>query len=256
VRDRFVNLAPAIVVLIAGCNGTSPVQPAIDSTPVEYRADKESAIGVVYRPAGAVPLPGLIVVHGDTGVTEWTKNQARRLAELGYVVLAVDLYRGQVVPDVVDAHIMDRALPEERMLGDLKSAVNYLTGRPDVVADAIGIIGWDSGGGYALDAALHDPRLRTVVICYGRVATEAKTLEPLQGSVLGIFAGKDEGIPPETIEQFRRAMQQAGKRLAGIHIYPDCPNGFMNPASGMSRPEAVRDAWEKIEHHLAVELKR
>jgi carboxymethylenebutenolidase len=161
-----------------------------------------------------------------------------------------------------DADLADlfRGLPEDRAQADLKAAVDYLTGRGDVRADAVGIIGWDVGGGFALDAARHDPRLKAVVVCYGRLTTDPALLEPLHASVLGIFAGKDEGIPPETREQFRAAMEKAGKRLAGLHVYPDRRHGFMDPSSA-ARPDAAdalatADAWKKIEAYLAAELPR
>jgi carboxymethylenebutenolidase len=216
--------------------------------------------GLLYRPAGQGPFPALVVIHEDHGLTDWVKEQAKRLCDKGYVVLAVDLYRGQVVTDVLDAHIMDRGLPEDRVLADLKAAVDYLAGRKDVRASALGVIGWGMGGGYALDAAVRDPRLRAAVVCYGRLTTDPALLASLRASVLGIFAGKDEGISPETIDQFRAAMQKAGKRVADTRIYPACGHGFMNPSSpytsGAPPAEAIADAWNKLEAYLDAELNR
>ena len=144
------------------------------------------------------------------------------------------------------------------MEADLKAAVNYLASRVDVRKEALGIIGWGLGGGYALDAARQNPRLRAVVVCYGRLTTDARLLGPMKASVLGIFAGKDEGISAETIKQFRTAMRKAGKRLSGIHVYPEQRHGFMDPSdpanSKGTPPEAARDAWDRIETFFAREL--
>jgi carboxymethylenebutenolidase len=241
---------------------------------VTYRAGKDTLRGVLFRPRSrsegkgkGAAHPAVIIVHGDFGLTGWVKSQARRLAARGYVTLAVDLYRGDAPPaDVMDAHILDRALPEDRVRADLKAAVDYLTGRPDVRAGAVGIIGWDSGGGNALDAAIADSRLRAAVVCYGRLVTDARVLAPLRASVLGIFAARDEGISAATIEQFRAAMRKAGKRLGGLEVYADCGHGFMNPSDGTAgaSPEgtkaaksakAANDAWEKIDAFFAAELK-
>jgi carboxymethylenebutenolidase len=243
----------AAAFLACGCGGPATPNAGPISSTVEYSSGKDTVRGHLARPSGAGPLPGIIVVHDDFGLTAWAKQQAGRLAEKGYAALAVDLYRGQVVSDLMDAHIMDRGLPEERVLADLKAAVDYLTGRPDVRPDAVGAIGWDSGGGYALDAAIKDKRLRTAVICYGRLTTDPALLGSMEASVLGIFAGQDEGISAETIEQFRLAMQKAGKRLAGVHIYPPCRHGFMNQDLDA---EMTADAWRKIDSHLDAELKR
>src|SRR5262245_412695 len=234
--------------------------PAASESVVSYKAGKDAVKAVLYRPAGKGPFPAVVVVHGDFGPTKWVKGQAKRLAGQGYVTLAVDLYRGELPKDVVEAHILERGLPEDRVQADLKAAVDLLAGRPEVRKDALGILGWDMGGGHALDAAARDGRLRAVVVCYGRVPTEPKSLAGLRGSVLGVFAGKDEGIPPKTLEQFRAAMHRAGKRLAGLHVYPDCDNGFLDPTSpylsGPPPAAAVADAWGRIEKYLAAELRR
>src|SRR5205085_12460238 len=115
--------------------------------------------------------------------------------------------------------------------------------------------GWDMGGGHALEAAARDRRLRALVICYGRLVTDPARLAGLQAPVLGIFAGKDEGIPPETVKRFRAALEKAGKRVAGLHTYPACENGFLDPASPYltAKPPAaaVADAWRRIEAFLA-----
>lgn len=249
--------------LLAGCSGSSGSGPKPSSDPagepVSYQAGKDTLHGILHRPDGQGPFPAVVVVHGDFGLTEWVKGQARRLAQRGYVTLAVDLYRGDTPPaDVMDAHILDRALPEDRVRADLRAAVDYLAGRPDVRAGAIGIIGWGSGGGNALDAAIADSRLRAVVVCYGRLVTDAKLLTPLRASVLGIFAGKDEGISPATIEQFGAAMRKAGKRVAGLEVYAGCDHGFLDPPGGAASDpavaKAVARAREKIDAYLAAEL--
>jgi carboxymethylenebutenolidase len=242
--------------LICGCNAPNTTA---GGQVVHYPAGKDTVRGLLYMPRGSGPFPAIVVVHEDFGLNDWMKEQAARLSAKGYAILAVDLYRGEVVGNVLDAHIMDRGLPEERALADLKAAVDYLGSRPDVRADHLGIIGWDSGGGYALDAAIKDKRLKTAVLCYGRLTTDATLLEPLNASVLGIFAGKDEGISADTIEQFRNAMETAGKRVAGLHVYAGCRHGFMN-AAALTKPtavetEALADAWQKIDSHFAAELK-
>jgi carboxymethylenebutenolidase len=215
--------------------------------------------GVLFRPSGIGPFPAVVVIHEDCGLTDWVKDQARRVSERGYVTLAVDLYRGQVVNDVMDAHILERGLAEDRVTADLRAAVDYLASRPDVRPDSLGVLGWDMGGGYALNAAVRDPRLRAAVVCYGRLTTDPERLAPLRASVLGVFAGKDEGITPETLAQFRAAMAKAGKRLAGLHVYPDCRHGFMNPAGlhgdGPAPEASIADAWAKIDAYLTAELK-
>src|SRR5262249_52790521 len=116
------------------------------------------------------------------------------------------------------------------------------------------------GGGKALDAAIADPRLRAVVTCYGRLTTDAALLRPMQASVLALMAGKDEGSSPQTHRAFRGAMAEAGKELAGLHVFEGSDHGFMNP-SPQSKPAKddganAEEAWRLIEEYLAAELGR
>ena len=257
-------LACCCLLGLTGCAPltTKPLSVAKAATVAEsitYPAGAESGRGLLYRPAGPGPFPAVIVVHDDYGLTDWVKRQAERLVDRGYLVLAVDLYHDQAVGDVIDAHIMSRGLPQDQVMAELKAAANYLMRHPNQRGGDLGILGWGMGGGYALDAALQDARLRAVVTCYGRLTTDANVLAPLQAPVMGIFAGRDEGISPETIEQFRTAMRRAGKQLADIHVYPECGHGFMNPEDpGRPSENATRataDAWSKIETFLAAELR-
>jgi len=239
---------------------TAPPESRSGVQTVSYPSGKDTVRGVLHRPRGKGPFPAVILVHGDFGLTDWVKKQGSRLANQGYVTLAVDLYRGQPASDLMDAHIMSRGLPEEQVAADLKAAARCLAGREDVRPDAVGIIGWGMGGGYALDAGLKNPRLRAVVVCYGRLTTDAALLKPLSARVLGIFAGKDEGISAATIKHFQSAMNKAGKKIFGIHVYEACGHGFMDPsdpaASGAVSAKAAADAWNKIEQFLAAVLAR
>jgi carboxymethylenebutenolidase len=248
----------ALALLVAGA--PQDKSPAVKAETITYGAGKDTARAVRFRPAGKGPFPAVIVVHGDFGPTKWVKRQAERLAGQGYVALAVDLYRGELPRDVEEAHILERGLEEARVLANLRAAVDHLAALPEVRRDRIGILGWDMGGGHALEAAARDRRLCAVVTCFGRLITDPARLAGLQAPVLGIFAGKDEGITPDTLKRFGAAMAKAGKRVAGLHVYPECESGFLDPANPyLSAPPPARDvadAWRKIDAFLAAELKR
>src|SRR5262249_43970853 len=112
------------LVVLAGCSSSNTGQ-APDTSgggPVEYLCGNEKLKGVLYTPPAAGHSPGLILIHGDFGPTDFEKAQARRLARNGYVVLVVDLYRGKAVTNQDMAHEMDRGLSEDRVLGDLRAA--------------------------------------------------------------------------------------------------------------------------------------
>src|SRR5215510_9817567 len=91
------------LLLPAAAGQTKPAPPAPAGVTIEavsYRAGKDTVKAVRCRPAGKGPFPAVLLIHGDFGPTKWVEQQARRLAEKGYVALAVDLYRGELPRDI------------------------------------------------------------------------------------------------------------------------------------------------------------
>jgi carboxymethylenebutenolidase len=132
--------ALALAVLLATASAF-----AADGKPVSYKSGDESVQGVLYTPAGKGPFPALVVVHEWWGLNDWVKDQASKLADQGYVSLAVDLYRGKVATTPDEAHEIMRGVPEDRAKRDLHAAVEFLKSQPHVRKDRIGSIGWCMG---------------------------------------------------------------------------------------------------------------
>src|SRR5947207_15046700 len=84
------------------------------------------------------------------------------------------------------------------------------------------------GGGYSLDVALQEPTLAADVINYGHLAVDAESLKKINASILGIFGGKDRGIPVEDVKKFEQRLKQMGKKVE-IVIYPNAGHAFENP---------------------------
>ena len=162
---------------------------AADGKSVSYKSGDETVQGVLYTPAGKGPFPALVVIHEWWGLNDWVKDQASKLADQGYVTLAVDLYRGKVAKTPDEAHEIMRGVPEDRAKRDLHAAVEFLKSQSNVKKDRIGSIGWCMGGGYALDVALQEPDLAATVINYGHLATDPEALKKINAPILGLFGG-------------------------------------------------------------------
>ena len=229
---------------------------AVDGKAVSYKSGDDTVSGVLYTPAGKGPFPALIVIHEWWGLNDWVKQQAGKLAEQGYVALAVDLYRGKVADNPDLAHELMRGLAEDRATRDLRAAYDFLASQTNVKKDRIGSIGWCMGGGYAMDTALAEPQLAATVINYGHVATEASELKKINAPILGIFGGQDRGITPDDVKKFQQAMEQLGKKIE-VKIYPDAGHAFENPNNKQGyRPEDAADAWQRTVDFLAATLKK
>jgi carboxymethylenebutenolidase len=223
---------------------------------VSYKSGDETVTGMLYTPSGSGPFPGIVVIHEWWGLNDWVKEQASKLADQGYVALAIDLYRGKVADNPNTAHELMRGVPEDRAARDLHAAVEYLKSQSNVKKDRIGSIGWCMGGGYSLNVALAEPTLAATVINYGHLATDPGALQKIHAAILGNFGGKDQGIPPEDVKKFEDALKKDGKQV-DIKIYPDAGHAFENPNNkGGYRPDDAADAWQRTVKFLNETLKK
>ena len=201
---------------------------AADGKPVSYKSGTETVSAILYTPPGKGPFPALVVIHEWWGLNDWVKEEASKLADQGYVALAIDLYRGKVATTPEEAHEIMRGVPEDRASRDLLAATTYLGSQSNVDPKRIGSIGWCMGGGYSLNLAVNDPKLKVAVINYGHLASYDATLKQINAAILGIFGGQDKGIPPADVQKFESQMKALGKTV-DIHIFPDAGHAFENP---------------------------
>jgi len=229
---------------------------AADGKSVSYKSGDESVQAVLYTPAGKGPFPAIIVIHEWWGLTDWVKDQGAKLADEGYVALAVDLYRGKVATTRDAAHELMSGAPEDRVKRDLHAAFEFLQSQSNVKKDRIGAIGWCMGGGYSLGVALQEPTLAADVINYGHLATDPEALKKINAPILGLFGALDQGIPPHDVKKFGETLEEMGKKV-DIKIYDDAGHGFENPNNKDAYHAAdAADAWKRTVSFLAGTLKK
>ncbi len=208
-------------------------------------ADVEGTLarGYLAAPADASePLPAVIMIHEWWGLNDNIRAMADRLAAEGYLVLAVDLYGGRIAETAPEARgLMQELLGNQpRAEENLRQAYTFLeeTGAP-----AIAAIGWCLGGHWSLRTALLFPeRLDAAVMYYGQVVLDEQVLAPLEVPLLGIFAAEDKGIPVDSVESFRAALDRLDKEFT-IEIFPGVGHAFANPSGSNYAPEAAAAAW-------------
>lgn len=235
---------------------TAPAQ-RIDSRPAIYMTvNGQPVTGWLSWPAGQsmVGMPALIVIHEWWGLNDNVRQAAERLAGEGYMTLAVDLYRGESAENPKEAMRLMNQLNDQGAAGreNLVAAYDYLANV--MQADRIGVIGWCLGGRWSLQAALELPtQLAAAVIYYGGVTDDKKQLATLEMPILGLFAGDDPVVPPDTVTAFRAALLELGKD-ADIHIYPEAKHAFANPSGQAYDAIAAEDAWGRTTRFLAEHL--
>ncbi len=210
---------------------------------VKFHSGTESILGFLALPEGHGRHGAVIALHEWWGLTDWVKRQATNLAASGYVVIALDLYRGKVTDDPSVARNLKRTLPDDRAKRDMSAAFDYLATRPDVDSKRIGSIGWSMGGSFAIQFAAHQPHLAACVVNYGALPVNLVDVNRINARVLVNCGAQDRGIPPSRVRAFMMLMKAAGK-AADVKIYTGAGHAFQNPgnASGY-RPNAAADAW-------------
>lgn len=185
--------------------------------------------------------PCVILVHDRWGLTDDIKATAETLAGQGFMVLAPDLYNGEVAAEPTEALFKARNLTSQTVGQVLKTWRSRLI-QSEGASEKVGICGWGFGGGWALTASLATP-FDATVLYYGDVERTVKQLRNLNGPVLGHFGTRDLHVNKFNVSKYAENMTKAG-RIAQVYWY-DASNNFAMP-SGTHFDEEDRDlAWTR-----------
>ena len=202
-------------------------------------------------------LPAVIMIHENKGLNDNIKKMANLLARNGYVVLAVDLFKGEVTTDRNRSSELSQYVRDNQDIAtaNLKSAVKYLSSLPNVNPEKIVSLGWCFGGGESLQLALNsqDHPLAATIIYYGRLLTDNASLANINWPVLGIFGDQDKSISVDSVKAFEMALNSNGIPNE-IYIYKGVGHAFANPSGENYAPKETQDAWQKtlafLEKHV------
>jgi carboxymethylenebutenolidase len=194
-------------------------------------------------------LPAVIMIHENKGLNDHIKNMANLLAQQGYVVLAADMFKGEVVTEQNDSRRLTQAVRSnpENAINNLQAAVEYAGSLPNVDPSRIASMGWCFGGGQSLQLALNsqDHPLAATIIYYGSaLVTDNSNLSKIKWPVLGVFGDQDTGIPVEKVNEFKATLDEV-EVPNEIYIYKGVGHAFANPSGDNYAPTETQDAWEK-----------
>lgn len=240
--------AATVTTSEAGLTAGEVKIPTADAEIPAYRA----------MPAKGGPFPVVLVVQEIFGVHEHIRDICRRFAKLGYLAIAPELYARQ--GDVSKLKTIDEIrgivsqVPDAQVMSDLDAAVEFAkeTGKGDITR--LGITGFCWGGRIVWLYAAHSKQLKAGVAWYGRLVGDKSQLTPqhpldvaahLQAPVLGLYAGKDQGIPLDTVQQMREALK-AAKAAGEIVVYPDAQHGFHADYRPSYNEKDAKDGWTRL----------
>ena len=211
------------------------------------------------HPASGTNFPVILVIQEIFGVHEHLQDVVRRLAKLGYLAIAPELFarQGEVskLSNIDEIRAIVAKVPDAQVLSDLDATLDWAVKSSKGNVDRVGITGFCWGGRITWLYAAHNPKVKAGVAWYGRLVGTSTTLTPkhpvdiaptLSVPVLGLYGGKDTGIPLESVEKVRRLLQ-AGCSRSEIVVYPEAPHAFFADYRPSYRETEAKDAWERLQ---------
>jgi carboxymethylenebutenolidase len=208
----------------------------------------------VWEPAGGSG-PGLLLLQEIFGVSHYIKQRATDLADLGYFVIAPEIYwrlddtsLDESAPDVLDkALAIVGRLDWSLAVSDSVAALEYLRGRDE----GVGIVGFCFGGGLGFNVAAESTP-DVLVSYYGSALPQLLPLAPEVDAVsLHHFGDADAYLEPEVIEQIIAAVDGPDNE---IYRYADAGHAFDNPMPAFHHAEASALAWTRTVSFLSRHL--
>lgn len=215
--------------------------------------------GYQAAPVKGAKFPVVIVVQEIFGVHDHIKDICRRLAKLGYLAVAPELYarQGDVskIPDIQQIMVsVVSKVSDAQVISDLDAAVAWAqaSGKGDI--SRLGITGFCWGGRIVWLYAAHSPRLKAGVAWYGRLVNAPNERQPihpldvvtaLKAPVLGLYGGADPSIPGDTIERMRAGLRAVGSS-SEIVVYPDAGHAFFADYRPSYRKDDAEDGWKRM----------
>jgi len=233
-----------------------PSVPVISERLAYAEVEDELVYGYFVFPADMVdPLPAVIMIHEWWGLNDNIRAMADRLAGEGYIVLAIDLFSGDVAQSPEAARQLMLSVVEDAAAAEdnIRQAYNFV--RNTGGAPSVASLGWCFGGGWSLNTAMLLPdELDAAVIYYGQVTDSEDKLRPISAPILGLFGAEDRGISVDSVRSFQAALERLRKDFE-IEIYPGAQHAFANPTGNAYNAQAATDAWQRTLDFLARHLR-
>lgn len=215
------------------------------------------------QPAGKDKLPTILVVSEIFGVHEHIQDICRRLAKLGYLAVAPELFARQGDPRRLGgiAEIQEKITsrtPDTQVISDLDDTAAWAMKNGGDPA-RLGITGFCWGGRMTWLYAAHNPGLKAGVAWYGRLVGNVTDFTPrhptdvaaqLRAPVLGLYGGLDAGIPRETVDAMEKRLKAAespNSNASEIIVYDKAPHAFHADYRPSYRKDEAEDGWGRMQ---------
>jgi dienelactone hydrolase len=221
------------LLLLAALFACQPAEPELIEKEISYGTGDVSMNGyLVYDNSIDEKRPGVLVVHEWWGHNPYARERARKLAELGYVALAVDMYgNGKQAGHPEDAGKFAGEVMKNmnEAQARFEAALNILKNFDKTNSEKTAAIGYCFGGGVVLQMARMGVDLDGVVSFHGSIASQMPAEKGKVKAELLVLNGADDGfVTKDQIDAFKAEMDSADVEYKFIN-YQGAKHSFTNP---------------------------
>ena len=201
--------------------------------------DEVKLKGYAAIPDGNGPFPVVLVMHSALGLHHMVQDIARKLAGLGYLAIATDMYGEQAdlsAPEKAGEHYMALLQSPETLRARTALWFDTVSARADVDSTRVAAIGYCFGGKCVLELARSGRDVKAVVSYHGLLTTHAPA-QPgqIKGEVVAWCGALDPFGPHEETAAFREEMVAAGSSWQ-ITEFGKVAHGFTDPKAEGGMP--------------------
>jgi dienelactone hydrolase len=249
-----------IMMLSISTNGkSSSLAPNIKEEVISYNSG-----GVTYKAFIAYDdnikgkRPAILVVPEWWGLNDYPRMRAHKLAELGYIAMAADVFgEGKIAVNPTEAQNFTAQFYKDPALAKnlLDAALQKLKEYPQTDPENVAAIGYCFGGYMVLNYAKLGANLKGVVSFHGGMGGVPVDKKLLKAKILVCQGASDKFVPQKDVDKFKHQLDSIGA-VSSVKVYANATHAFTNPdatATGKKfnmpieyNPEADKNSWNDM----------
>ena len=190
------------------------------------------------------PSLGIILVPDAYGLDDFTKLEADRLAGLGYLVIAVDIYNGHHTTDPEELANLTNNQESATVMKTIDAGIRVFHESPKFRVGHVVLMGWGNGARWVFQSAHDDKTIDGAIMFYGPIEPDVEKITRFPTPLCAVYPEKDAVTTQATVQVFQRMMKDAGNDFAAWFIAAG--SGWSNPASRNYSPVEDKEAWKVV----------
>jgi len=174
------------------------------------------------------PMLAIVLVPDAYGLDDFTKAEADRLAGMGYLVAAVDIYNGKQTTDPGDLSNLVANLNAASVMKTVDAGIRFFHESPKFQVDHVVAMGWGTGATYVFQAARENKTLDGAITFYGPIVGADHVIGKFNAPLCAVYPENDPVTTHDAVLAFQQRMKDAGN---------DCEAWFIAAGSGWSYPK-------------------